>query len=270
MIDLPLHVFLSIAAFVALAYVVLGLTGFGSALVAVPLLLLFLPLGEVVPLVLLLDVLAFTVFGALNYAHIDWPLLWRMLPSMALGVVVAAISLRFGWLPEEWLLALLGLYMIWFGGTRLYLEQKPASALTQELPQSSTPSMWRLLPIGWIVGVIETWFGTSGPLVVAGILKQTNNMARFKATTSAVILAASLMALATYLLPSSAGTAHAHATPLTHMLLLAAWLAPIAIAAVWLGNRASKLIDQQIMRRAVYGLVIVSGCVLLLKVIRSF
>ncbi|MBU4500275.1 MAG: sulfite exporter TauE/SafE family protein, partial [Gammaproteobacteria bacterium] len=37
------------------AYVIRGITGFGSGLVSVPLLALFLPLQFVVPLILLLD-----------------------------------------------------------------------------------------------------------------------------------------------------------------------------------------------------------------------
>ena len=45
------------ALVVALAYVVLGLTGFASSLIAVPLLAWRWPLAEVVPLALVMDML---------------------------------------------------------------------------------------------------------------------------------------------------------------------------------------------------------------------
>lgn len=49
------------------AYAVMGITGFGSALVAVPLLAWIWPLPEVVALVILLDVPASMLHGGLNW-----------------------------------------------------------------------------------------------------------------------------------------------------------------------------------------------------------
>jgi len=48
---------------VALAYIVFGIAGFGTALVAGPILILFMPLSKIVPLLVLLDFVA--AFGNL-------------------------------------------------------------------------------------------------------------------------------------------------------------------------------------------------------------
>jgi uncharacterized membrane protein YfcA len=267
MIDLPLSVFLSMAAIVALAYLVLGLTGFGSALIAVPLLLLFMPLGEVVPLVLFLDVVALVLFGALNWGHVDWPIVRRMLPSIAVGVVSAALIVKLGLLPGSWLLLLLGIYIAWFGASKLRLEFKSANTVAGGQAPASQPSagFWKVAPYGWLAGAIEAWFGTCGPIIAVGILKQSSNMQLFKATVPALVLPTALMALLTYVVAHSANASQTQTE-----LLRAAVLAPVAVIAIWLGHRFAKKMPQQTIRRAVLILLCMSGLMLMFKAARSF
>lgn len=253
---------------VVFSYLVLGLTGFGSALVAVPLLLVSMPLVEAVPLVLYLDVVAFTVFGALNLTHIDWPMWRRTLPSMVVGVVCAGASLHFGLLPGAWLLLCLGLYILGFGLLQLRLTFRTAAheAIDQNTPKTTHRSYGSVMAFafGWAAGVVETWFGTCGPIVVASVLKQTTDMARFKATVAILILSASLMALITYALAHVASPAQTQ-----HELLRAAGLTPVAVIAVWLGHRFGPVIPQHIMRRAVYLLLCISGLALIVKAVQG-
>ena len=70
---------------VAVAYLVLGLAAFGSALIAVPLLAWRWPLAEVVPLILMLDVLASILLGGLNLKSVAFAEIRRMLPGLVLG-----------------------------------------------------------------------------------------------------------------------------------------------------------------------------------------
>ena len=251
MFEIPLFVFVSIS----LAYLVLGITGFGSALIAVPLLLQFMPLGEAVPLVLWLDVIALVVFNSLNLKHIDWPIWKQMLPSIVLGVVSAALAVHFFQLPAHWLLLVLGAYIVWFGATKLLAEWRPA---TQKAPLTQH-GFWSVAPFGWMAGVIETLFGTCGPIVATGILRQSSNMSLFKATMSAVMLPTALMALSTYVIAGSRSDSE---------LTRALWLTPVAIVFVWLGNFLGKKVPQQATRRAVFGLLIASGFVLMVKALR--
>ncbi|MCE7075928.1 TSUP family transporter, partial [Bordetella bronchiseptica] len=75
------------ACAVLLGYVVLGITGFGSALVVVPLLAWRWPLPEVVALTLLLDVMASLLLGGLNLRQVDFAELRRLLPGMVAGAL---------------------------------------------------------------------------------------------------------------------------------------------------------------------------------------
>ena len=70
---------------VVLAYVVFGIAGFGTALVAGPILILFMPLSKIIPLLVLLDFVA--AFGGLLQARhdVNKPELLRLLPCMAIG-----------------------------------------------------------------------------------------------------------------------------------------------------------------------------------------
>ena len=63
---------------IAGAYFVFGLTGFGSTVVALPLLALLFPLKFAVSLMMLLDLVVLLLFGARlrrGFAHVEKPLL---------------------------------------------------------------------------------------------------------------------------------------------------------------------------------------------------
>ena len=115
------------AGVVLLGYIVLGITGFGSALVIVPLLAWHWPLAEVVPLMLLTDVLASALHGRMNLALIQWVELRRLLPGMALGAVAGLLLAK--QLNSQWPLLLLGLYVAFVGANALRVS---ASALRQD------------------------------------------------------------------------------------------------------------------------------------------
>jgi len=78
---------------VALAYIVFGIAGFGTALVAGPILILFMPLSKIVPLLVLLDFVA--AFGNLlpSRRNVERSELLRLLPCMAVGCTLGVIFL---------------------------------------------------------------------------------------------------------------------------------------------------------------------------------
>jgi len=76
-------------AVVGAAYVVRGIAGFGSGLIATPLLLLLLPLTLAVPLVVILDYAASAVQGIRDRRRIAWREIVHVLPTAVAGVAVA-------------------------------------------------------------------------------------------------------------------------------------------------------------------------------------
>lgn len=76
---------------IALAYIVFGIAGFGTALVAGPILIVFMPLSKIIPLLVLLDFVA--AFGNLlqSRREVVKPELLRLLPCMAIGCTLGVI-----------------------------------------------------------------------------------------------------------------------------------------------------------------------------------
>ena len=83
-------------AFVVLsaAYFVRGVAGFGSGLIAIPLLLMWFPLLVAVPLVVALDYLASASQGIKDRQAIQWREIWPLLPFALLGVMGAVYLLQ--------------------------------------------------------------------------------------------------------------------------------------------------------------------------------
>ncbi|HEU0188089.1 MAG TPA: TSUP family transporter, partial [Gallionellaceae bacterium] len=90
---LPPHQLFTAAAILAVAYLVRGLAGFGSGLIAVPLLTLLTPLslGVVVPMIVLLDYLASFSQGLNNRRDIRWREIIPMIPFSLIGVLIALL-----------------------------------------------------------------------------------------------------------------------------------------------------------------------------------
>jgi len=79
-------------AVVFVGYFVLGIAGFGSALIIVPLLAWDWPLAMVVPLMLLIDVPAAILHTGLNFRQVMWKELPPLLPSVILAQSLALCS----------------------------------------------------------------------------------------------------------------------------------------------------------------------------------
>lgn len=94
---------------VGVAYVVFGIAGFGTALVAGPILIHFMPLSRIIPLLVLLDFVA--AFGNLLPSRRDVVRseLLRLLPFMALGCTLGVVFLL--QLKSDLLLLLMGVFV---------------------------------------------------------------------------------------------------------------------------------------------------------------
>jgi|SRR5437588_740819 len=100
------------------AYFIRGITGFGSALIAVPLLALSQPLRFAVPLVLALDFTASLILGGTNAKKADWAEVKLLLPFGMLGACAGAYGLLT--LPTTPVLLTLGAFTMFFGFRNIY------------------------------------------------------------------------------------------------------------------------------------------------------
>lgn len=230
------------AAVVLLGYVVLGITGFGSALVIVPLLAWHWPLPEVVALTLLMDVPASLLHGGLNLRQVNTAELRRLLPGMVAGALAGL------WLSQvlsaRWPLLVLGLYVAAVGLQAL----RPAAERRAWSPRWATA-------MGSAIGTVEMLFGTAGPLVVAWLSRRLPDVQALRATTPVVIATSACAVLLTM---GASGR-------LSQPELWQRWLLlmGLAVAGVLLGNRLARLVSPMALRRVICGLLVVSGLCLL-------
>lgn len=230
------------ACAVLLGYVVLGITGFGSALVIVPLLAWHWPLPEVVALTLLLDVPASLLHGGLNLRQVNFAELRRLLPGMVVGALLGL------WLSSvlsaRWPLLVLGVYVAIVGLQAL----RPKAATLRPVA-----APWALA-MGGAIGTVEMLFGTAGPLVVAWLSRRLPDVQALRATTPVVIATSACAVLLTM---GASGR-------LSHSVLWERWLALMVIAAigVLLGNQLARKVSPSALRQLICALLVVSGLTL--------
>lgn len=221
-------------------YLVLGITGFGSALVAVPLLALVWPLHEVVVLAILLDIPASILHCGLNLRQVRWQALMNMLPGMVVGSGIGLLML--GQLDKRWPLFALGVYIMWVG--------------LQLLRQVKTPSAIKASELSYhlgsgLVGLVEVMFATAGPVVLAVLQRKLNEVAEIRATVPIVMVVAGSVAVAVLL---SSGQVDGSDIGQRWLFGL-----PVAVVGVLVGNRLAKRIAPSTMRRTVAVLLTMSG-----------
>jgi uncharacterized membrane protein YfcA len=234
---------LAAACILLFAYFVRGLSGFGSGLMAVPLLALFMPLTQAVPLVLLLDFTASIALGSRNARHINLKELAPLLPFGMIGVVLGA-NLLLG-LPARPLLITLAVFVAAFGLRNLLglHGDKPISRL------------WAV-PAGLTGGTVGAMFGTGGPPYVIYLSHRMSDKSQLRATFSALFIIDGGVRIVSFLI---VGLLH----PGIVMLYLSAL--PLMAAGLYAGSHAHVGIAQSTMLKLIGILLVGSSISLLVK-----
>jgi uncharacterized membrane protein YfcA len=245
---LSVHEWLYPLGVVLLGYTVLGLTGFGSALVIVPLLAWQWPLPEVVAMTLLMDVPASAFHSGLNWRQVQWRELRRLLPGLLAGTVLGLWLMQH--LQARWPLLVLGLYVAGVGVNAL----RPAAASVRH------PAPWWAGPVGMAIGVVELIFGTAGPLVVAWLSRRLSDVQQVRASIPMIITVAASTVLA----------GMAWDGRLSSAIIWQRWgmLIGVALLGVWLGHRVAHRVPVARLRQIICGLLVVSGLMLALRAVQ--
>ncbi|HEY9147066.1 MAG TPA: sulfite exporter TauE/SafE family protein [Thiobacillus sp.] len=236
------------AAILLAAYFIRGITGFGSGLISVPLLALFLPLKFVVPLILLLDFTASVVIGGLHFKRVKWGEIGVLIPLGMVGVVLGT-SLLIKLPSGPMLLALAGFVFVFAVRSVFNIRgDKPISR-------------------GWAVpaaltgGTVGALFGTGGPPYVIYLTHRIHDKSDLRATFSALFFTDGLTRIVSFLVAG---------------LLLSAkvWIAyfaalPAMLGALYLGGRAHVGLSHAQMTRLVGVLLLVSSVSLVFKALHT-
>jgi uncharacterized protein len=241
----PFDLFPYVAAVLFGAYFIRGISGFGSGLIAVPLLALKLPLTFVVPVILLMDVSASLVLGGFNRTQVAWSELRRLLVPAVLGVVAGTFLLVS--LPQKPMLIVLGSFVVLYALRNLIF--------LGHMPQPIHPA-WAW-PAGLTGGTVSALFGTGGPPYVIYLSHRLFDKGALRATFSGLFLVEGASRIVLF--------------SLTGLLLdweiFKAWLLamPLALAALWAGSHVHSGMSNDQMLRLISLILLASGGALWIK-----
>jgi uncharacterized protein len=237
-----------IAALAAAAFagsVIFGITGFGAALVTVPLATHFVPLPFALALFVLMDLVnAFRIGfeNPKNAVRSEWT---RMVPTILLGTLIGATLLLS--LPRGAATFALGVFVLAFA---LYsLLKKPGAG--------------RLLPSGWAWvagfagGITSTVFGAGGPpyamyLSQRGLSKEQYRATLGLATLTSISLRTVAFLLMGFLLDPK-------------VWLYAVFVVPAGLVGIWAAGHLFRRISRDALMRTVALMLLASGASLILR-----
>jgi uncharacterized membrane protein YfcA len=226
------------------AYVVFGLSGFGSTVISVPILAHFLPVTYLVSLMVLLDLFSSVLIGRAGRREVATSELKRLVPWMFAGFAVG-VTVLVG-VPDRWLRAALGVFAAAVG----------VNAIFNPTLHRQISRLWSI-PAGITGGALATVFGAGGPIYATYLSGRLKDKGEIRSTISTLI---SISAFSRAIIYALSGL-------LLHLTLLAgaALLAPFAWVGLKIGHRIHLGLTQEQMRRAVGALLVLTGLSLLAR-----
>ncbi len=218
--------------------------GFGEALIAVPLLVMRIPLEIAAPLAVLVSI---TIAGFIVAQ--DWRKVHVKSASWLLIATIFGIPLGLMLITnphQETVKLALALIIILFAGYSLRRNH-------QHLEMDSKP--W-LLSCGFIAGILGGAYGMNGPpLAVYGAMRGWSPQ-HFRATLQGYFLPANILGMTGYLWKGL------WSNEITYYYLAAL---PVTIPAIWLGRFANHRLPVNNFRKYIYGGLIIIGLALAIQ-----
>jgi uncharacterized membrane protein YfcA len=233
-----------LAFIIVFAYTVFGLTGFGSAITAMPLLVQLIPLRMAVPLMLVFDLASGLLLGLRNWRAIERREALRIVPFMLAGMGLGVLALVRA--PERILLAVLGVFILCYAAWSLLRRGAPRPFA----------AAWAA-PFGTVGGFFTATFGAGGPFYTIYLTRRLQDKVVLRATIGGVLFFSALVRLVLF---SGAGLYAQPALP-----WLAAILFPFAMGGLWLGNRLHHVLPAARVVQLIWGLLILGGIGLVLR-----
>jgi uncharacterized membrane protein YfcA len=234
---------------VVAAYAVFGLTGFGSGIVAIPLLALFLPLKQAVTLLMLLDIAAGAVLVGRHRWGVRFAEVALITPFMLIGMIAGVLLLVH--VSEPALLLALGLFVI-------------AYAVVGLLRSERTPVLAR----GWgavlslVGGALVALYNVGAVLWTVYTSSRIRDKDQLRATTAATLLLSVLMRLVLY--------GHAGLLEQPEVWLVAGALLVPMLAGYWAGSLLHAKVSQAAFLKGVHVMLVGSGAALVLRAIWTY
>jgi len=226
------------------AYIIFGIAGFGTALVAAPILAHAMPVASIVPLLALLDFAAAAVSGfRLSDKIARRELVW-LAPLMIVGSIVGVTLLMS--LPARHMMLLLGVFVAGYGVYSLF-----------------APPIERKIGKGWvglfgpIGGLFSAMFGSGGFVYATYLSLRLDDKDAIRATQSALIGLSTLTRVLLFLV------AGVYSDP--QLLVLVIISVPAMIAGLYAGHRITLRLSREQFLRVLHVLLVGTGTALVVR-----
>ncbi len=221
-----------------LGYLVFGMIGFGTTLVAAPMLAHVLPLSTVVPALALTDFCAACTNGVRLGPLVDRSEVWRLVPSMFAGSAVGA------WLlfsvPVNTLMLMLGVFVVLYA----------LNGLRPKAPQAPLAPRWSWF-FGTAGGVLSALFGAGGWVYSIYLSRRLDDPQRIRATQTAVLVVSSSIRVGLFLV---AGRYFDWT-----LLALVLCLLPAMALGLYAGHHITLRLNRQRFMQVLYGVLLLTG-----------
>lgn len=227
-----------------LAFTIEAITGFGSIVIALSMGALLLPIPEIVPVLVPLNVCLSGYLTFRHRRHIHWPLLLKMvLPLMLAGTLAGYFMMP--WLGAALLKVLFGLLVFCFSARELWrlMAGNPAR------PHSVTMS--RVLT--FCAGITHGLFASGGPLLVYALAGIQLDKGRTRATLLSVWFSLNASLSLLFLVD---GRLAAGLPAILYYL-------PLVALGVLVGEFLHHRLDDRRFRQAVFAVLLVTGVLLM-------
>jgi uncharacterized membrane protein YfcA len=243
--DLPLAFLIAIPLIVLAGYTIFGATGFGSAIVSVPLLAHLVSLTTAVATMTSLDFFAANHTAWQHRHSIAWHEFRRIAPAAVVGIALGG-TLLLNLPPAPALLAL----AIFVGVYGVYV--------LSGAPRPSHAPVWLALPLGVVGGIFSCLFGTGGPVYVIYLSARIHDKGALRATAAIMVVLSVWLRLAIFI-----------ATGLVHgpLLVLVAMLLPAMALGLWLGQKLHQRLSSAGVLRLIAVLLVANAVTLLVRVL---
>ena len=235
---------ISAALALFVAYAIFGVTGFGSALVAAPVLAQIMPISTIVPLLAILDLTAAITNGFRIDAKANRSELMLLYPAMAVGNVIGAALLFY--VATRSLMLALGIFIIAY------------TVWSYFAPQSTSriARFWAI-PVSTIGGIFSGLFGMGGAIYAMYISRRFDDRDTIRATQSALI---GLSTFTRVIIFAIAGSYNDWEIPVLALLLV-----PIMFLGTFTGHHLTLKMSRERFMHFLYLLLIASGTALIVR-----
>jgi uncharacterized membrane protein YfcA len=228
----------------AIAYAIFGMAGFGTALIAAPVLAQIMPVAQIVPLLALLDCLAAIVNGVTLSEKIAKREMMWLVPLMIAGSIAGAWLLLI--VPAKPMMLALGIFVV---GYALYALFSPPARV-------GLKQAW-VAPFGLIGGIFSAMFGSGGFIYAMYLSRRLDDKDAMRATQSALI------ALSTFTRVVIFALAGIYAD--YKLLVLALLLVPVMLIGLYVGHHITLRMTREQFLRVLNVVLIATGTTLILR-----